>query len=136
MAAEGKLLDPDVALADPLPPAGDYRCRLFKLGGVPGFTVLPAVPCRVTASGGTLSFAMIGRVQRTVGRIFADTDIRGVLLGALEMPEEIRPLPYGRDTSRDMVGVVGRIGDRQWRIAFPYPRFEATMDVIELIPAS
>ena len=135
--AEGVLLDPDVALSGPIPPAGDYHCRVLKMGGVPGFVVLPPVSCRVTtATGGALAFSMLGKTQRTAGRIFADTDIRGVFLGALAMPEERRVLAYGRDTSRDMVGVVRRVGDKKWRIAFPYPRFESTLDVIELTPES
>ena len=135
--AEGLLLDPDVALSGPVPPPGDYRCRTFKLGGVPGFKVLPPVPCRVTgAADGALAFSMLGQSQRTEGRIFTDTDIRGVFLGALAMPEEQHVLPYGRDTGRDMVGVVRRVGDKKWRIALPYPRFESTLDVIELVPSS
>ena len=26
------------------------------------------------------------------------------------------------------------IGERRWRLAFPYPAFESTLDVIELLP--
>lgn len=133
--AEGALLDPDVALADPLPPAGPYRCRVFKLGGLPGFSVSPAIDCRVSAAGEGIGFATLGTGQRIAGRLFADTDIRGVFLGALGLPEEKRIMPYGRDTTRDVAGVVKRIGAAQWRISFPYPRFESTLDVIELTPA-
>ena len=136
LRAEGALLDPDVALADPIPPTGNYWCRVLKLGGVPGFVVLPRVSCRVSqAAGGAFAFSMLGPAQRTDGRIFTDTDIRGVFLGALAMPEEVHVLTYGRDSSRDMAGIVRRIGEKKWRIAFPYPRFESTLDVIELVPA-
>lgn len=132
--AEGPLLDPDTALADPMPPAGTYRCRAFKLGGVPGFAAQPPVACRVTGTGAVLAFSTLGKTQRTSGRIFADTDIRGIFLGALALPEEARVLPYGRDDTRNMPGVVRRVGARQWRIDMPYPRFESTIDVIELVP--
>lgn len=132
--AEGALLDPDTALADPMPPDGGYRCRVFKLGGVPGFIVQPPIACRVTGTGGVLAFSMPGKVQRTSGRIFADTDIRGIFLGALALPEEAHVLPYGRDDNRNRPGIVRRVGPRQWRIDLPYPRFESTIDVIELVP--
>jgi hypothetical protein len=31
-------------------------------------------------------------------------------------------------------GVGERIGERRWRIVFPYPHFESLADVIELTP--
>jgi hypothetical protein len=43
-------------------------------------------------------------------------------------------LPYGRDAERDMVGILERVGTARWRIAFPYPRWESLIDVIELVP--
>ena len=134
--AEGVLLDPDVTLADPLPPAGSYRCRVVKLGGPQGFSARPAVPCRVVAEGPVSDFSTTGTMQRTTGTLFADTDVRGVFLGSLAMGDEARVLPYARDGSRDMAGVVERVGPSRWRIAFPYPRFESTLDVIELVPGS
>ena len=133
--AEGMLLDPDTALADPMPPAGTYRCRVFKLGGVPGFAVLPPVACKVTAAGDALLFSTLGTGQRTMGKIYPDTDIRGVFLGALALEEEARVLAYSRDGSRDMAGIVKRVAPARWRIALPYPRFESTLDVIELVPS-
>lgn len=132
--AEGALLDPDVAQSDPLPPAGAYRCRIFKLGGTPGFAVSPFIDCRVSVTNGGIDFATLGAGQRTAGRMYADTDIRGIFLGVLGLPEEKRIMPYGRDATRDEPGVVRRIGTAQWRISFPYPRFESTLDVIELTP--
>ena len=41
---------------------------------------------------------------------------------------------YGRDRERDLAGWVERVGDRRWRLIFPYPHFESTLDVIELVP--
>ncbi len=134
--AEGALLDPDVALADPLPPAGSYRCRIVKLGGPQGFSTRPTVPCRVTVAGRLSAFVTNGAAQRTTGLLFADTDARGVYLGSLAMGDEARAMAYGRDGGRDMAGVVERIGPSRWRIGFPYPRFESTLDVIELVPST
>ena len=33
-----------------------------------------------------------------------------------------------------MAGLVERIGDNRWRLVFPYPHFESTLDVLELVP--
>jgi hypothetical protein len=50
--------------------------------------------------------------------------------------DETRPLEYGLDATRDMVGAVQRIGDKRWRLILPYPRFESVMDVVELTPVA
>ena len=34
-----------------------------------------------------------------------------------------------------MAGVVERIGENRRRLVLPYPRFESTIDVLELVPA-
>ena len=60
---------------------------------------------------------------------------RMVFLGTLQLGDEQRALQYGRDRERDMAGVVERIGDNRWRLVLPYPAFESTLDVIELVPA-
>jgi hypothetical protein len=33
-----------------------------------------------------------------------------------------------------MAGVFERIGERRWRLVFPYPHYESVIDVLELIP--
>jgi hypothetical protein len=33
-----------------------------------------------------------------------------------------------------MVGILERVSAARWRIAFPYPRWESIIDVIELVP--
>jgi hypothetical protein len=50
--------------------------------------------------------------------------------------DEHKPLGYSNDKDRDMAGFVQRIGEGKWRIAFPYPHWESTLDVIELTPAA
>lgn len=139
VAAEGALLDPDRALDQAIPPVGTYRCRTVKLGtknaAVRGFTAFPAFDCRIADDKGQVAFAKISGSQRPVGRIYKDGEARGVFLGTLSLGEESGVLKYGRDVNRDMVGLVQRIGPRRWRIAFPDPRFESQLDVIELVPA-
>jgi hypothetical protein len=57
-----------------------------------------------------------------------------VFLGTLQLGDEPGVLKYGHDRERDMAGLLERIGDRRWRLVFPYPAFESTIDVLELIP--
>lgn len=136
---QGVLLDPDRALPRPLPPAGDYRCRVFKLGSKgtagPGFIAYPYYDCRIEDEGEVLSLHKRSGSQRTVGLVFKDTEARGIFLGTLVLGDETMPLQYGQDEARDMAGAMERIGERRWRVVLPYPAFESLLDVIELVPA-
>ena len=58
-----------------------------------------------------------------------------IFLGTLQLGDEQGSLRYGHDRSRDMIGLLERVGPARWRIAFPAPAFESKLDVIELIPA-
>jgi hypothetical protein len=139
IAAQGVLLDPDRFLTRPIPPAGAYRCRVFKLGargaGMRDYVAYPAYDCRVDQEGDIASFHKITGSQRPVGLIFPDPQGRAVFLGTLMLGDETRAMEYGRDTTRDMIGYVDRVAERQWRIVVPQPAFESTLDVIELVPA-
>jgi hypothetical protein len=138
VVAEGLLLDPDAALRGAAPPPGDYRCRVVKVGakseGLLDFVAYPFFGCRIGTEGGTLGFAKLTGSQRPIGRLFADGERRMVFLGVLQLGDERGALRYGHDRQRDMIGLLERIGERRWRLAFPYPAFESTLDVIELVP--
>jgi hypothetical protein len=138
LQAQGVLFAPDTALDDPVPPAGSYRCRTFKLGarraGTRQFVAYPAFPCEVTATGGAIRFRKTGGTQRPVGSIFTAGSSRAVFLGTLLIGDETHPIGYGRDNSRDMAGFVERIAPRRWRISLPLPAFDSTLDVIEVVP--
>jgi hypothetical protein len=138
VAAQGALLKPDTALESPVPPPGDYQCRTFKMGaqaiGLREYIAYPQFTCRISQDGALLRFTKIDGAQRPVGMIYADGASRMVFLGSLMLGDEMRPLPYGRDAERDMVGILERVGTARWRIAFPYPRWESLIDVIELVP--
>lgn len=138
IAAQGALFDPDRALAGAKPPAGDYRCRVFKLGGQRSgnrdFVAYPPFRCRIDPEGQTLSFYKIGGSQRPVGLVFDDGGYRQIFLGTLMLGDERGAIDYGRDASRDMAGLVERIGPHRWRMVLPYPHFESLLDVIELVP--
>lgn len=139
ISRQGALFEVDRALAQPRPPAGDYRCRVFKLGGkrpaAPDFTAYPAFACRIDDEGEVASFHKASGSQRPVGLMFDDRSGRGVFLGTMMLGDETRPIDYGRDAARDMAGYVERVGEKRWRIVLPWPKFESTLDVIELVPA-
>jgi hypothetical protein len=140
VASEGALLQPDSAMAWENPPAGDYQCRVLKIGakaqGLLDYVAYPAFNCRIRAEDGLISFAKLTGSQRPLGMFLPDSNRRMVFLGTLQLGDERLALEYGRDRERDMAGVVERVGDRRWRLVFPYPHFESTVDVLELVPNS
>lgn len=141
IAREGSLLDPDAAIRGAALPPGDYLCRTIKLGsqGAGGldYTPYPAFRCRVSAGrDGLMLFTKLTGSQRPVGRLYGENPHRQIFLGTMQLSDERQVLSYGRDRDRNMAGQVERIGERRWRILFPYPHFESTLDVLELVPAS
>jgi len=140
IAGEGVLLDPDAALGGPPIPNGAYRCRVIKLGaqspGMLDFVAYPTFACRVSQEHGLQGFAKLGGSQRPVGLIFPGDALRQVFLGTLMLGDEVRAMQYGNDPDRDLAAFVERIGPARWRMVFPRPAFESTLDVIELVPAS
>lgn len=155
VAREGVLLEPDTPPLDEVaPPPGDYRCRVVKLGSRPegtrAFVDYPAFTCRIgpgatlaaaaapsgKGEAGALDFVEATGPQRPVGRLFPDTPRRMAFLGTLQLGDEQGTLRYGHDETRDMAGLLQRIGERRWRLVLPAPHFESLTDVVELIPAS
>ena len=135
---EGRLLEPDAAVAWQEPPPGDYLCRTIKVGGkgdgMLDYVAYPAFACRVRNENGLISFAKLTGSQRPLGLFLPDTNRRMVFLGTLQLGDERRALQYGHDRERDMAAVVERIDERRWRVVFPYPHFESLVDVLELVP--
>ena len=139
IAVEGVLLEPDAALGGPIP-NGAYRCRVIKLGaktpGMLDYIVYPAFTCQVQQERNLQGFAKLTGSQRPVGLIFPNDALRQVFLGTLVLGDEARAMQYGNDPDRDIAGFVERIGEARWRMVMPYPAFESTTDVIELVPAN
>ena len=139
IAAQGSLMIPDAALAGPTPPPGDYRCRVIKLGaqatGGLDYVSYPPFRCRISMEKDLLSFTKLDGSQRPVGLLFPQDDSRMIFLGTMMLGDESRALDYGRDPDRDMAGALERVGPGRWRLVLPWPRWESTLDVIELVPA-
>jgi hypothetical protein len=133
---EGWLLEPDAARGGPIP-NGDYRCRVVKVGakseGLFNFIAYPPFRCRIE-QGKAQRFTKLTGSQRPVGLIYPSDALRSVFLGTMMLGDETQAYRYGADPQRDLAGWVERIGERRWRILLPYPHYESTIDVIELIP--
>ena len=139
--AEGALLEPDAALSGPLPPAGDYACRTIKLGTPPlqdllTYVAYPAFRCRIRVEGERITLTKLTGSQRPIGRLYSDNDLRYVFLGTMQLGDETRAYAYDIDRERDLIGALERVGERRWRLVFPYPHHESLLDVIELTPVS
>lgn len=137
---EGALLSPDAAVDWRDPPPGEYRCRVTKIGakqsGLLDYVAYPYFRCRIRMEEGLMSFAKLTGSQRQIGMLLPfGAQQRMIFLGTMQLGDEDRAQEYGRDRDRDLVGVVERIEDNRWRIAFPYPHFESLTDVLELVPA-
>lgn len=137
---EGKLLDPDAALANPAIPDGVYRCRVIKLGpkdeGNLAFVSYPAFTCEVRSGQMLQRLAKLSGSQRYNGVIFKNDAIRSIFLGTLVLGDETRALQYGQDEARDLAGYVERLGPNRWRLLMPKPHYESQLDVMELVPTS
>lgn len=139
IAAEGTLFDPDRVLADPVPPPGLYRCRVFKLGArgtaMHRFTTYPDFKCRIDMAGGQPRFTKLDGAQRPGGLLYPTSDARAIFLGSLMLSDETERLRYGADALRDVAGYIEHVDAARWRLVLPRPRFESVLDVIELVPA-
>jgi hypothetical protein len=139
LAREGRLLEPDAALDGPIP-NGEYRCRVIKVGakneGLLNYVAYPAFRCRISQQGRLQHFDKLSGSQRHHGAIYPADQLRSVFLGTMVLGDETIAYQYGRDPERDLAGWVERIGERRWRMVLPYPRYESTLDVIELVPES
>lgn len=135
LAKDPLLYDPDKRLADPLPPEGKYLCATHKLGGqFLAFVAYDRFVCAIYGSGDKRQFVKLTGSQRPVGYIHADTKRSGVFLGSLMLGDDEGLVPYGQDKERDLAATVERIGPDRWRIVFPRPYYESTMDIIDLRP--
>lgn len=139
IAAEGRLLQPDAALASPAPTPGSYTCRVIRLGGAGrgrAFQAFRPFFCYVGTDGDLLSITKQTGSERPGGYLWPDDRAeRLVFLGSVALGTEDMPLPYGEDPARDMIGAFERVGPFRFRLVVPWPRSASKLDVFELTPA-
>jgi hypothetical protein len=136
IAAEKALLEDPALDHAPLPP-GSYRCRMVRLGATTsprGIRVLPPFFCYVRGeSDNLLTFAKQTGTDLPGGWLYPDDDKRYVFLGARQQRPGDTSLAYGAIRTRDVVGVVERIGSFRWRLEIRAPARDS-LDVYELTP--
>ena len=133
-ALSGKALPADQAV--PIL-AGDWSCRMIKVGGLLPVTAYSPFSCRMTTDGG---FEKLTGSQRTKGQIYRDGD-RLVYLGtgfiAGDRPPAYAELPEQADIQADPqrlpeVGVVEMVSQTKGRILFPSPQLESRFNILLL----
>ena len=113
--------------------AGDWRCRVAKLGGNLPLVVYDWFRCRITDDAAGLRLDKVSGSQRTAGTFYDDADAeRLTYVGALYYGYEGKPKAYGSDAERDQVGYLVRVGRDRLRLEFPSPRLESQFDIMEL----
>jgi Domain of unknown function (DUF4893) len=138
---EGRLLLPRAALPRPAPTPGSYNCRLIKLGKAapktrPYESFKPFF-CYVEVEDDLLTIVKQTGSQRPAGRLWEDDDSnRLIFLGSLALGDQQQPIAYGDSPSRDMAGVLERIGPFKWRLVIPWPQSSSKLDVFELTPVA
>lgn len=136
---EGELVQGGAALARPAPTPGSYYCRMVRLGKTgrrgPSFERFKPFFCYVEVEADLLTIVKQTGSERPAGRLWEDDQAnRLIFLGTLALGSEEAPKAYGADRSRDMAGVLERIGAMRWRLAIPYPRSGAKLELFELTP--
>lgn len=134
-AADLKTLDtvlsrPIVAFSDK-DLTGNWQCRTIKVGGHFGVLVIyDWFRCKVSDDGSGWMLEKLSGSQRTKGRFYDDNAKRAIYLGSYFV-EGDPAKPYGSGPKTDQVGYAFRTGDKGWRIEFPAPYYESTLDILE-----
>lgn len=110
---------------------GNWKCRTIKAGGMVELVVYGWFNCRVTDDGSGWRLEKLTGSQRTVGRFFTESDTRMTYLGSFFVAGDAAP-KYGAGPRSDQAGYATRTGDATWQIAFPFPHYESTFDILQL----
>ncbi|MFB2531769.1 DUF4893 domain-containing protein [Paracoccus sp. p4-l81] len=117
--------------------AGDWTCRVIKIGGITPITVYDSFRCRIGADG---SFEKLTGSQRTRGRITQQDDAL-IYLGTSFVAGEVAPdyasLPPVTDPNAlpqhfPDVARVESAGPDRARMLFPAPWLESRFNLLEL----
>jgi hypothetical protein len=135
IAAEGALLA-GPALDHPAPTPGPYRCRLVRIGsaaGRAGLRSFASATCFVGGDAGNqLSFSKPGSDMPSGWLYPDDVTTRYVFLGARQHRAG-GGLAYGTDRTRNLAGVMERIGTFRWRLVIKATAPDS-LDVYDLTP--
>ena len=130
----GNALSPDEAIRLM---AGDWSCRMIKLGGLLPITVYSPFRCTISPDGG---FEKLTGSQRSKGKIHQEGD-RLIYLGtgfvAGDTPPSYENLPAQVDPQASPqfmpeIGVVEMISDTKGRVMLPAPYLESRFNILLL----
>lgn len=118
--------------------AGDWDCRMIKLGGITPLTTYAPFRCIITPDGAAFTFEKTSGSQRTSGRVILK-DRTMIYLGVGYVADvdpmkyaDLPPADFGDGTYQPQVGVVEQVGPNKARILFPAPVNESDFDVLYL----
>ena len=114
-------------------PDGAYRCRTLKLGGLLPLTAYSFFACSISDDGTRIE--KLTGSQRFSGKLLPSDGGGLFYWGALHYGDET-PMDYDADAERNQVGCLYKVEGKpaRYRLELPFPRFESTHDVIELVP--
>lgn len=114
-------------------PDGDYRCRTIKLGGLLPLTAYGYFACAISDDGSRID--KLTGSQRFSGDLLPSDGGGLFYWGALHYGDEA-PMDYDAEAERSQVGCLYKVSGKpvRYRLELPFPRFESTHDVIELVP--
>jgi hypothetical protein len=112
--------------------AGEWRCRVIKLGGMLPLTIYRDFRCRISDDAAGLRLEKLTGSQRTSGIFYDLGEARMGFAGAEAWGIGDRLRKYGENPERDQVGYLVPISAKRMRLELPLPRQESRFDILEL----
>ena len=112
--------------------AGNWRCRMIKVGGILPLTPYGFFKCRITGKGDRAALEKITGSQRSEGVLLRQDPTSFVFRGVGYTDFTPKKL-YGTSPETDEVGLLYRIAPDRLRVEFPAPYHESKYNVMELV---
>ncbi|WP_419897645.1 DUF4893 domain-containing protein [Roseomonas sp. USHLN139] len=113
--------------------AGDWRCRLIRLGGILPLTIYGDFRCRITDDAAGLRLQKLTGSQRLAGTLFDTGSARLGYAGAA-VAGAGQPPRYGAEPGSNQVGYLVPLGPQRLRLEMPAaaPTRDSDFDILEL----
>ncbi|ONG55801.1 hypothetical protein BKE38_08425 [Pseudoroseomonas deserti] len=131
VAVLDQVLQGEATAQPPAALAGDWRCRLIKLGGILPLTLYGDFRCRITDDAAGLRIQKVSGSQRLAGTLFDTGSARLGYAGA-GVAGAGQPPRYGAEQESNQVGYLVPLGPQRLRLEMPAPARESDFDILEL----